>query len=94
MLWEKETIKRRELFNNLPCPSVCASNINNALNPDCANIFFSQENIIFTSQKINKTQKITKGGEPGGPVVGRLLCTFLPTTGPPGSPPFVIFCVL
>ena len=25
--------------------------------------------------KNHKTQKITKGGEPGGPVLGRLLCT-------------------
>ena len=43
-------------------------------------------------QKIikHKTEKITKGGEPVGPVVWRLLCTFLPTTGPPGFPPFVI----
>jgi len=40
--------------------------------------------------KNHKTQKITKGGQPGCPVVGRLLCM----TGPPGSPPFVIFCVL
>lgn len=40
MLWEKETIKRREPFNKLSCPCVCANNKNNALNPDCTNIFF------------------------------------------------------
>ena len=42
--WEKETIKRRELFNKLSFPSVCANNVNNGLNPNCTNIFFSQSN--------------------------------------------------
>jgi hypothetical protein len=34
-----------------------------------------QRNKTKPGAKNHKTQKITKGGEPGGPVLGRLLCT-------------------